>query len=121
MEIQTQAHLPMLRQLLLYRQAELRAEVHAAQLARQELQTQSQEVQDLKDGAELMQRQQTEDFQATRDLQELQEVDAALSRLATGNYGDCADCGEAIPVARLTALPSVRLCAGCQAVREHLS
>jgi DnaK suppressor protein len=119
METQTQTHLPMLRQLLLYRQTELRAEVHAAQLVRQEAQTQSQEVTDLKDGAELMQRQQTEDFQATRDLQELQDVDAALSRLAAGGYGDCAICGEAIPVARLTALPSVRLCAVCQAVQER--
>ncbi|WP_457324724.1 TraR/DksA family transcriptional regulator [Roseateles sp. P5_E11] len=121
METQTQAHLPMLRQLLLYRQTELRAEVHAAQLARQAVQTQSQEVRDLKDDAELMQRQQTEDFQAARDLRELQDVDDALGRLAAGGYGDCANCGEAIPVARLTALPSVRLCAGCQAVREHLS
>lgn len=121
MEIQTQAHLSMLRQLLLYRQAELRAEVHAAQLARQETQTQSEEVRDLKDGAELMQRQQTEDFQAARDLQELQDVDAALSRLDAGGFGVCADCGSAIPVARLTALPSVRLCASCQAVLEHLS
>lgn len=119
METQTQAHLPMLRQLLLYRQAELRAEVHAAQLARQAEQMDSPDVRDLKEGAELMQRQQTEDFQAARDLRELQEVDDALGRLDAGTYGDCAGCGEAIAAARLTALPSVRLCAGCQAALER--
>ncbi|MGQ3050176.1 MAG: TraR/DksA family transcriptional regulator [Roseateles sp.] len=121
MELQTQAHLPMLRQLLLYRQTELRAEVHAAQLARQRQAEQGDnpEVSDLKDGAERMQRQQTEDFQAGRDLRELQDVDDALGRLDAGTYGDCADCGEAISVARLQALPFARLCAGCQAAREH--
>jgi len=62
MEIRTQAHLPTLRQLLLYRQAELRAEVHAAQQARQAAPMQGSEVRDLKDNAELTQRQRTEDF-----------------------------------------------------------
>lgn len=121
MELQTQTDLPALRQLLLCRQTELRTEVHAAQMARQAAQMDSPEVRDLKDDAELMQRQQTEDFQATRDLQELQDVDDALDRLATGTYGDCARCGEAIALARLTARPSVRRCASCQAAQERSS
>lgn len=120
MQTRTQAQWPLLRQLLLHRQTELRAEVRAVQLARQDAQTESPEVRDLKDGAELMQRQQTEDFQAARDLQELQDVDDALGRLEAGSYGDCAGCGEAIAAARLTALPSVRLCASCQAAQERL-
>lgn len=66
MEIRTQAHLPTLRQLLLYRQAELRAEVHAAQQARQAAPMQGSEVRDLKDNAELTQRQRTEDFLSVR-------------------------------------------------------
>ncbi|KQW42458.1 MULTISPECIES: TraR/DksA family transcriptional regulator [unclassified Roseateles] len=119
MELQTQTHLPMLRQLLLHRQTELRAEVHAAQLARQAEPDGSPEVSDLKDGAERLQRQQTEDFQAARDLQEFQDVDDALGRLDAGTYGDCADCGEAIADSRLRVLPFVRLCAGCQAARER--
>ncbi len=120
MEIQTQAQLPTLRQLLLHRQAELRAEVDAAQQARQAAPMQGPEVRDLKDDAELAQRHRTEDFQAARDLKELQDVDDALGRLDAGSHGDCADCGEAIAAARLTALPSVRLCAACQAARERL-
>lgn len=84
MEFQTQAHLPMLRQLLLYRQTELRAEVHATKLARQAAQTDSPEVTDLKEAAEFMQRQQTEHFQEARDLRELQDVDDALGRLDAG-------------------------------------
>jgi DnaK suppressor protein len=118
MDIQTQTHLPMLRQLLQYRQTELRAEAHAAQMARQQAEMNGPDVTDLKDAAELTQRQQAEDFQATRDLAELQEVDDAIDRLNAGSYGDCAACGESIPVARLTALPWVRLCASCQAAHE---
>jgi len=119
MELPTQAHLPTLRQSLLQRQSELRAEVHAAQLTRQAAQVDAPEARDFKEGAEVMQRQQTDDFQATRDLRELQDVDDALARLDAGSYGDCAGCGEAIPVARLTALPWVRLCAPCQQAQER--
>ncbi|MEO6276643.1 TraR/DksA family transcriptional regulator [Roseateles sp.] len=119
MELEAQAHQPMLRQLLLCRQTELRAEVRGAVLARQTEQSDSTEVTDFKDGAERTQRHQTEDFQAERDLRELQDVDDALGRLDAGSYGDCAGCGEPIAVARLTALPSVRLCAACQAGQER--
>lgn len=119
MELETQAQLPLLRQLLLYRQAELRAEVHGALLARQAEQGDGPEVTDLKEGAEREQRHQTEDFQAGRDLHELQDVDDALHRLDDGSYGDCVACGEAIAAARLTALPSVRLCVACQATQEQ--
>lgn len=117
MDLQTQA--PALRDLLLRRRSELRAEVQAAQLTRQAAQAEEAGARDFKDGAELMQRQQTDDFQATRDLRELQEVDDALSRLDAGRFGDCAACGDAIPAARLAALPSARLCASCQAAQER--
>src|SRR5574338_1367516 len=37
----------------------------------------------------------------SRDLAELANVEAALARFADGSYGECADCGNPIPYARL--------------------
>ena len=52
MDLATQTHLTMLRDLLTYRQTELRAEVHAAQQARQEATVvDTTDVSDQKDGA----------------------------------------------------------------------
>jgi DnaK suppressor protein len=47
----------------------------------------------------------------------LNEIDAALDRLATGDYGVCADCGEAITPRRLAAIPWAAYCIRCQ---EHI-
>jgi RNA polymerase-binding transcription factor len=40
----------------------------------------------------------------------LDEVDAALVRLADGQYGVCEVCGKPIGAARLEAMPAARLC-----------
>src|SRR5262245_22365715 len=42
----------------------------------------------------------------------------ALGRLATGEYGVCSECGEAIAPKRLAALPDVTTWVGCQAKLE---
>lgn len=117
MELQTQAHLHSIRQWLLYRQHELQTEVRAASDARREDEP-GPEVRDSKDEADAQQRLIGEDVQLTRDLAELQDVEDALGRLEAGTYGDCASCGEPIPIARLTVQPAARLCASCQAVLE---
>lgn len=44
---------------------------------------------------------------------ELARIDAALERLAAGEYGWCVACGEPIPEARLDLDPAVALCVGC--------
>ena len=49
---------------------------------------------------------------------EAAEVDAALQRLADGAYGDCADCGEPIPLARLRAAPQALRCVPCEERHE---
>jgi RNA polymerase-binding transcription factor DksA len=41
------------------------------------------------------------------------EIDAALERIDNGTYGTCDNCGKAIPVGRLEALPYARHCAPC--------
>jgi DnaK suppressor protein len=43
----------------------------------------------------------------------LAEVDTALSRVATGSYGLCEGCGDAIAPGRLEARPFVRTCIDC--------
>lgn len=50
-----------------------------------------------------------------RDL--LDKVNRALETVDDGTYGICLECGKAIPVARLDALPYVTLCVGCASRR----
>ena len=44
---------------------------------------------------------------------EIRHIDAALVRVADGSYGVCANCGDAIPQARLDALPFAVTCITC--------
>ena len=58
-----------------------------------------------------------------RDVEELRMIDSALQRINAGTYGDCADCGQTIPLARLEAEPTAERCIQCQELYEktHLS
>jgi DnaK suppressor protein len=49
---------------------------------------------------------------------ELAAIDAALERIASGQYGQCLDCGVDIPKARLEAYPMALRCIGCQTAAE---
>jgi RNA polymerase-binding transcription factor DksA len=55
----------------------------------------------------------------THAVAELEEVDAALERLAAGDYGTCAVCGMDIPEDRLELLPQTRFCIDHQRARER--
>ena len=46
-------------------------------------------------------------------LKEIQQIRAALSRIADGQYGVCAKCGEDIDPKRLKALPTAIFCVSC--------
>ena len=48
----------------------------------------------------------------------LEKIDLALQRVEEGTYGTCEACGGEIPVARLTAKPSVSLCVPCQEKKD---
>jgi len=56
----------------------------------------------------------------SRDLTELANVEQALARLDEGSYGECADCGNPIPYARLVAYPAAKRCVACQEKIERL-
>jgi DnaK suppressor protein len=49
-----------------------------------------------------------------RERHELDEIDAAQRRLETGLFGVCERCHQAIPLARLRAVPTALRCARCQ-------
>jgi DnaK suppressor protein len=50
----------------------------------------------------------------TLDVKLLREVQGALRRLDQGDYGVCHECGEAISVKRLDAVPWAKYCVSCQ-------
>ena len=56
--------------------------------------------------------------EAGRDMEELQEIDAALRRIADGDYGDCEECGGEIDFRRLEVQPTASRCLQCQAQHE---
>jgi DnaK suppressor protein len=47
-----------------------------------------------------------------------QMIDEALTRLAEGTYGLCAECGVEISEKRLAAVPFAKLCVNCQSKAE---
>ena len=101
------------------RQRELRAEVHAAQQARQHADAPDlHEVGDRKDEAARHQFDDLFDAQEQRDIDELGSVVAAMQRLDAGTYGECTDCGEPIPGERLRVPPGAQRCAACQTAHE---
>jgi len=53
-----------------------------------------------------------------RHINEIREIDAALIRIAQGNYDRCTDCGEAISEQRLQANPTACRCHNCQELHE---
>jgi DnaK suppressor protein len=53
-----------------------------------------------------------------RDQKTIRDIDAALERIATGEYGLCETCGNEIVIGRLRALPMAELCIDCATERE---
>ncbi len=47
------------------------------------------------------------------------EVMQALGRLENGGYGQCVDCGDAVPEGRLEAKPEASRCVRCQSKRDR--
>ncbi|HYT84204.1 MAG TPA: TraR/DksA family transcriptional regulator [Gemmatimonadales bacterium] len=54
-----------------------------------------------------------------RDRHVLTEIDAAECRLSSGMFGVCEACDRPIPFTRLRALPTARLCVGCEEAAER--
>lgn len=50
----------------------------------------------------------------------LEKCDQALKRIDAGIYGKCQDCGEAIPIKRLEAIPFADRCTHCKNETEGI-
>lgn len=50
---------------------------------------------------------------------ELKKIEAALLRLAEGDYGYCVSCGEEIAVRRLELDPTTPVCIDCAETADH--
>lgn len=50
---------------------------------------------------------------------EILRIRAALKRIRKGEYGTCAQCGDAISELRLAVLPDAPLCAPCATKTAH--
>lgn len=75
---------------------------------------------DRKDLAEYEQESTVAEASMQRDRVEASELRAALQRIDAGQYGNCVECGEPIPLQRLQAQPAALRCAACQAREERL-
>jgi DnaK suppressor protein len=50
----------------------------------------------------------------------LERTERALAKLDEGTYGTCDECGQAIPPARLRAMPDSALCVACAAAERRV-
>lgn len=102
------------------RQAELRAEVRGerADSESERDRRSAREVQDRGDEANTEQWREANAAMIGHHEGEIQGIQAALSRLASGTYGLCVDCGEVIGFQRLKAWPLANRCLGCQSKAE---
>ncbi len=77
------------------------------------------EVVDQKDAAARDAQSTVQQAQTDHAAHELRLVEEARHRLQAGGYGQCLECGEAMDVLRLTAMPAAALCTPCQARHER--
>jgi DnaK suppressor protein len=106
--------------LLVQREAQLRAILQAsAKLSHEAVEAGQREVVDFKDVASEQILATVDEAKAEQAALELDRVLAARRRLEDRSYGKCLDCGEAIDLRRLTALPAAPFCTACQAIYEH--
>ena len=92
----------------------------AAQLRRQDGPVVAEHTRgDFFDAAQVVEHREREHFNTGRLAHRARRLAAALERVRAGAYGICAECGEAIPGARLMAIPDADACVRCQAQLEH--
>lgn len=54
-----------------------------------------------------------------RERRLIRKIDEALKRIEDGTFGECAECGEDIGIARLKARPVTTLCINCKSRQEE--
>tara|TARA_R110002074_G_scaffold45858_3_gene118452 strand:- start:716 stop:1063 length:348 start_codon:yes stop_codon:yes gene_type:complete len=100
------------RQMLLERQAELKAREADGAGWRGPVELDQQSVGRLS-RMDAMQQQEMAQVEARRRQSDLARIEMALVRMAEEEYGWCAECGEPIARRRLEIDPAAALCVGC--------
>lgn len=107
-------------QLLSKREAELRAILRSTdEIPRDAAEADAHDVIDFKEMASEESLAMVDEAQANHAARELEQVLTARQRLQDHTYGLCLDCGQAMDLRRLEALPATPYCTACQAVREQ--
>ena len=101
-----------LHQLLIARQAELKASDADASSWRNTVELDQQSVGRLS-RMDAMQQQEMAQAEARRRTSDLARIDLALIRFNKDDFGWCAECGEPIAYKRLEIDPAAALCIGC--------
>ncbi len=104
--------LKLFRQRLIERQKELAALSDAAMDARKPVELDQQSVGRLS-RQDALQQQAMANAQEARRIAELRKIKGALKRIDEGEFGWCAECGEAIDARRLDIDPTAMQCAPC--------
>lgn len=108
----TQEELTALANQLRARRDDLVHQGHATEADRSPVPTEAQD-EDTLVRLDALQEQQIALEMERRRQREIARIDAALDRIASGEYGWCAKCGEEIGEARLEADPTTPLCVNC--------
>jgi DnaK suppressor protein len=119
MDTYTRSLAPRFAQLLAQREAELRAILRSTGEVAVQADTQAREVLDFKDMAVEEIQSAVDEAKAGHAVEELELVMAARRRLADQTFGECLDCGEAVDLRRLVAMPATPFCTACQHIHEH--
>ena len=116
----SESQLALLENQLREQQAELRAEVQGerAESDSERDRRSAREVQDRGDEANTDQWREANAAMIDHHVEEISGIQAALSRVDSGTYGLCVDCGEPIGFQRLQAYPSANRCLECQSKAE---
>ncbi|MEE8285387.1 MAG: TraR/DksA C4-type zinc finger protein [Gammaproteobacteria bacterium] len=117
----SESQLALLENQLREQQAELRAEVQGerAESDSERDRRSAREVQDRGDEANTDQWREANAAMIDHHVDEISGIQAALSRVDSGTYGLCVDCGESIGFQRLQAYPSANRCLECQSKAEE--
>ena len=116
----SESQLVLLKNKLREQQVELRAEVQGerAESDSERARRSAREVQDRGDEANTDQWREANAAMIDHHVDEINGIQAALSRVDSGTYGLCVDCGEYIGFQRLQAYPSANRCLECQSKAE---
>jgi len=109
----------LLRELLIRLQDETRQRIKS--LRRDQEQESESEPGDEMDSARATAEIETHAGLIARAEEKLRYLDEAFARLDAGKYGRCLQCGAAIPVERLMAIPFASYCVECQEKRNRAS